>query len=610
MPFYPEYFLTLLRDRVNLLQLIGSHVTLRKQGSNWAGLCPFHQEKTASFTVRPEKGLFKCFGCGAGGDAIDFLMRMRSLSFQEAVTDLAQQCGLPLPDEGHRDGPASSEEQRQQQLKQQRHDLLAACNEWFQHCLNGPAGERARDYLTRRGLDASQWQRLGLGYAPPGWQTLLDHFGLEQTDQLVAIGVVIQRQAEQPGRQDDHRPFYDRFRNRIMFPIHDPQGRCVAFGGRILGAGEPKYINSPETALYHKGDLLYGLHLAQESIRRVGQVLVVEGYMDRIALAMQGFDYAVATLGTALTERQLALLWQRTSKIIFCFDGDKAGYQAAWRALEQTVEGLSSGRHVRFLFLPEGMDPDDLMRHEGAAGLQARLQQAMPLWDFLYQRLSSDLHLQSPDDRAALVHRLRPYLDRMSDPLLRQFYAEALAQRVGLPSWRITGRSTATRYREPQAAAPASQPLAAGRDYEQFLLALLLRYPTLILEQEEVLSTLHLDNRNFAGLLRSLVEQVDDAADGMDPDQWQLSPEQRATAEQILQAEQTLPEQEQDRRRELAGCLTSCQLRQLQRERSYLQQSGLSTTPQWNDESLRRLLALKQEEHRLHRNKKLIVAPQ
>ncbi|NGZ07634.1 MAG: DNA primase [Magnetococcales bacterium] len=566
MPRYPDSFIDLIRERVDLVELVGRQVPLKKQGNGWLGLCPFHHEKTPSFSVRPDKG-YKCFGCGVGGDAFDFVMRSRGCGFNEAVEELASLTGLPLP----RTSTETPEERQRVERRQQLLELLTMVREFYRAALQAPGGASARHYLAQRGVHAQTIQREGLGYAPAGWNHLLDRFGGGDAavELLESAGLVTRKsQGERP---------YDRFRDRLIFPIHDLKGRCVGFGGRLIGPGEPKYLNSPETELFQKGKLLYGLESAREAIRREGAAMVVEGYMDRLALVEHGILPVVATLGTALTADHLKLLWQHTRRIHFCFDGDAAGEKAAWRALELYFDGLEADRHADFLFLPSGEDPDQLVRREGAAGFVQRIGSAVAPVDFLVQRLSAGLHLSAPEGRAAVVHRAQPLLAKVRDPLLRELYLETLGQRLQLPIPWVQGANR-VHPAGPRVGQPPPQRVPvtrrAGtaarvtrqRDHEQALLALLLRHPRLVSEYEEELGRLHLENAQLAPLLTELISMASRSVRPPDhpPWAWFSNPELNRCAQDVLASEEVAPEQVEQ---ELAGCLISVRLQALRRER-------------------------------------------
>src|SRR5690606_2054633 len=339
----PQNFIDSLLDRVDIVEVVDHRVKLKKTGRNYSACCPFHQEKTPSFTVSPDKQFYYCFGCGATGNALGFVMAHERLGLVEAVGQLAARAGLDVPRE-----QLSPEAERQQQRQHTLYDQLAAASDWY--CAQLKAAPEAIDYLKRRGLSGRTARDYRIGFAPPGWQPLLQALGAddESVTRLIEAGLVI----------DENGKRYDRFRHRIMFPIRDTRGRVIAFGGRVLGTDKPKYLNSPETAVFHKGRELYGLYEARQAGARTDRLLVVEGYMDVVMLAEHGIRQAVACLGTALTYGHLERLFRHTSEVIFCFDGDAAGLKAAHRALETCLPALHDGRLVRFMFLPDGEDPD------------------------------------------------------------------------------------------------------------------------------------------------------------------------------------------------------------------------------------------------------------
>ncbi|MBF0181906.1 MAG: DNA primase [Magnetococcales bacterium] len=592
MPRYPESLIDQIRDRVDLLELVGRQVHLKKQGTNWLGLCPFHNEKTPSFHVRPDRG-FKCFGCGASGDLFDFVMKSKGLDFNAAVEELAGQVGIRLPETRQDDPEAARKRENQDRLL----DLLKATREFYQERLASPVGARARHYLAERGMKEETVRRYGLGFAPPGWSHVLDRFGGgEAAAELLEQAGLVTRKA--PGEK-----WYDRFRHRIMFPIADLKGRCVAFGGRVLDAGEPKYLNSPESELFQKGKLLYGLDTAQEAIRKEGSVIVVEGYMDRLSLAENGLEYTVATLGTAMTPEHLRLLWQRTHRIHFCFDGDAAGEKAAWRALELVLDGLDADRHVGFLFLPKGEDPDQVVRREGAEGFAARLSKGVSPIEFLLRHLGNGLELHTPEGRAALAHRARPLLGRIRDPLLRELYAQTLGQRLEIPVQYALEPNT----RPPVPMArrverPARAVAVMERNHEQALLALLLRQPRLVMERDEELSRLRLENAQLLELLTEMITLGHRFADP--PSSWPLEQfptrELALRARSILAAEETPLELAEE---EFEGCLVSIHLKALRMERGRLMRR-LEREGDEDGALLKRCCALKLEEERMLGNKK------
>ena len=416
----PESFIQEVIARTDIVDIVGRHVALRKGGANLLGLCPFHGEKSPSFTVSPAKQFYHCFGCGAHGDAIRFLMEHAGLGFIDAVKDLAQQVGLQVP-EAQTD-PA--EQARAAQLKAQKStltDVLQKAAEHYRAKLKEDT--RAIDYLKRRGLTGRIAQHFGLGYAPPGWRSLASAFASYDAAELVDSGLVI---AQGDDVQEQKR--YDRFRDRIMFPIRSVKGEVIGFGGRVLDTGEPKYLNSPETPLFVKGQELYGLHEARTAIRERGYALVVEGYMDVVALAQSGFGNAVATLGTACTPDHVKKLLRFTDSIVFSFDGDAAGRRAASRALEAVLPQVSDLRTFRFLFLPTEHDPDSYVRAFGAAAFEKMVENATPLSRQLMDRASEGTDLTTPEGRARMLAQARPLWTLLPQGALRLQLLNELAQ--------------------------------------------------------------------------------------------------------------------------------------------------------------------------------------
>jgi DNA primase len=402
----PRDFIDTLLARVDIVDVIDRRVPLKKAGQNYQACCPFHSEKTPSFTVSPTKQFYHCFGCGAHGTALGFLMEYEHMSFPDAVGALAQDVGLPVPDSGEPDRPKPPPA---------LWDALEQAAQFYKKQLKQTP--RAIDYLKRRGLTGAIAARYGIGYAPDG-SPLKQVFSDYAADALAASGLVI----------DGDRGRYDRFRDRIMFPIRNIKGQIVGFGGRILDQGEPKYLNSPETPLFHKGSELYGLFEARAAIKAAGRAIVVEGYMDVVALAQHGVEFAVAALGTATTPIHARTLLRHTDRLIFAFDGDNAGRKAAWRALENSLEALQDGKEVSFLFLPEGEDPDSYIRTHGqAAFLQLLDTDTVPLSAFLVRELARDRKLDSQEGRAALIKDAKPLLDKIAAPLLASLIRRQIA---------------------------------------------------------------------------------------------------------------------------------------------------------------------------------------
>lgn len=397
----PQRFVEDLLDRVDLAELIGSRITLKKAGANYKARCPFHDEKTPSFNVRPDKGFYHCFGCGAHGDAISFVREFDGLGFTDAVEELAKRAGLEVP----YDQNAKQEMQQARTLT----DALDFAARFYQSALARPDGAFARDYLKQRGLDQAIIEQYQLGYAPGMGTALFEAASDDLRGPLLETGTVSDRYG---------RP-RDLFRNRIMFPIRNTRGRTIAFGGRTLGDDKAKYINSPESDVFHKSREIYGLHEARQSIRQLDRLLVVEGYMDVIALAQHGIHYAVATLGTATNQDSLTALLKQVRHLVFCFDGDSAGYRAADKAMENALELMADGLHLQFLMLPDGEDPDTLVRKEGADAFRKRVDGATPLSRYLFDRQSEGLDLALPENRGELRARVEPLLNRMPKSTLR-----------------------------------------------------------------------------------------------------------------------------------------------------------------------------------------------
>jgi DNA primase len=446
----PQTFIDELIARADIVDLVGGRVPLKKAGREYKACCPFHDEKTASFWVSPDKQFYHCFGCGAHGTALGFLMQYEQLPFPEAVEELAGRLGLEVPHEGG--GPAAP--RAQEDLT----ELLGRVAGYYQENLAG--NERARAYLRGRGLDAAIIERFRIGYAPDAWNEVLRRFGATEESRraLSATGLIIERDTPRPGSE----PWYDRFRDRIMFPIRDPRGRVLGFGGRVLEGGEPKYLNSPETVLFHKGQELYGLHeirLARTSLKRL---VFVEGYMDVVRLHQAGVACAVATLGTATTPEHLKRAFRLISEVVFAFDGDRAGRAAAWRALQNALPEAREGRELRFLFLPDGEDPDSLVGREGREAFETRLGRALPLSEYLAAQLREQADVSHADGRAKFVALARPLLAKLPPGVYLELLLARIAQEVGLGTERLRELLSADLPAAPTAIGSADQELAHG----------------------------------------------------------------------------------------------------------------------------------------------------
>ena len=468
----PEKFVDELLTRIDIVDVIDSRVPLRRAGKDYKACCPFHEEKTPSFTVSQDKQFYHCFGCGAHGSAIGFLMEYEHMSFPEAVEELAGRAGLTVP----RDAKGASTVPAQSDDLAMAGELLVRADRYYRRQLREhPQAQEAVEYLKSRGLSGEIAAEFGLGFAPEGWDNLARALGGDPASQqaLVAAGLVVRKESG---------GYYDRFRGRIMFPILDYRGRIVGFGGRVLGQGDPKYLNSPETPLFHKGRELYGLFRARDALRRENRALVVEGYLDVVALAQFGLDYAVATLGTATTRDHLERLFRYAPEVVFCFDGDRAGRDAAWRALGNALPALHEGRQVSFLFLPEGEDPDTLIRKEGLEAFTARLQAAVSLPDYLFQTLAADIDLGRLDGRARLVELARPLLSNVPQGALRELMVARLADISLLAPQKLSklieGPVPLTR-RSAAVPRPARRDSGGVPSLAQTALALLLQHPRL-----------------------------------------------------------------------------------------------------------------------------------
>jgi len=416
----PQSFISDLLNRVDIVDVVGRYVQLKKGGANFMGLCPFHNEKSPSFTVSPTKQFYHCFGCGAHGTSIGFLIEYSGMGFVDAVKELAQNVGMVVPEQDDKIPPAQRAQMQAQSLALTE-AMTKACD-FYRAQLRGAT--EAIAYLKRRGLTGEIAARFGLGYAPAGWDNLRSVFPDYEVVALAEAGLVIDKSDEDGG----HRKRYDRFRERVMFPIKNTKGQVIAFGGRVLDQGEPKYLNSPETPLFSKGFELYGLFEARQAIRDAGYVLVTEGYMDVVALAQMGFPQAVATLGTACTTHHVQKLLRQTDTVIFSFDGDKAGRRAARRALEACLPHVSDNKTIRFLFLPTEHDPDSYVREHGAEAFEQEVHDAMPLSQFLIKEVCSEHDLNGPEGRARAQFDAKPLLQAMAPSALRLQIVRALAQ--------------------------------------------------------------------------------------------------------------------------------------------------------------------------------------
>jgi len=492
----PQQFIDSLIDRTDIVDLINGYVPLRKAGHEFVACCPFHNEKTPSFTVSPRKQFYHCFGCGEHGTAIGFLMEYGHMDFIEAIHELASRLGVdvPQPEHSRKDTTASSS-------SPDIYKILDRATGVYERLLEeDEVAQAARDYLTDRELKAETIQTFRIGFAPEAWDTLSRTLGSDPATHkaLMDAGLLATNDS---GRS------YDRFRNRVMFPIRDSKGRVIAFGGRVIGDGGPKYLNSPETAAFHKGRALYGLYEMCQSMRKIERILVVEGYMDVIMLAQHDIRYAVATLGTATTTAHIHRLLRLSPEIVFCFDGDRAGRDAAWKALKTALAIMSDGYQIRFMFLPEGDDPDSLVRRESRAGLENRIQDALPLSRLLLDQLKDSVDMTTPEGRARLGQLARPLVGEIPHGLFREMILQELSNLTGVdvaglerslnPADINTDISTATRTVRPGG--------AKGRpSLVRQAITLLLQCPELAAETGDIALFSGLEQRGMPILLKIL----------------------------------------------------------------------------------------------------------
>lgn len=461
----PQNFIDDLVSRADIIEVVNARVPLRKKGKEYTACCPFHNEKTPSFTVSDSKQFYHCFGCGAHGTALGFIMEYENLDFVDAVEALAAEYNLEVPRESSQTYSPDTKDS-----KQPLYDILEKVSELFKQQLK--TSDKAIQYLKKRGLSGDVAKTYQIGYAPDGWNFLTDHLGSDRKtiDALIATGLLV---SNENGKQ------YDRFRDRIIFPITDRRGHIIGFGGRVIDQGEPKYLNSPENVVFHKGQELYGLFEARKAVRNLEQLIIVEGYMDVVALAQHGVNYAIASLGTATTSEQLQRAFRTVRTIIFCYDGDQAGKKAAWRALENALPLLRDGFEAKFLFLPETEDPDSMIRKEGKENFEQRLLTAKPLSEFLFEHLAENINVSSPEGKSALADKAKPLLSKLPDSVFKDLLYQQLASLTGLNVNKLQPAVT-----EARASAPlvSSRP-ASNREVKQNAtrdaIALLLQFPKL-----------------------------------------------------------------------------------------------------------------------------------
>ncbi|HEX4648476.1 MAG TPA: DNA primase [Steroidobacteraceae bacterium] len=540
----PQNFIDELIARADIVEVIGARVPLKKAGREYKACCPFHNEKTPSFWVSPDKQFYHCFGCGKHGTVLGFLMDYDHMAFPEAVEELATRLGLEVPHEG----PAGSAAARR--ADEPLYDLMARVAAFYAQSLARDG--RARDYLTQRGLTPEIVERFAIGYAPNSWNEVLRRFGAADTDRqrLLDGGLIVERERGQSQGSERH---YDRFRDRIMFPIRDARGRVLGFGGRIIDSGEPKYLNSPETALFHKGRELYGIYETRRARPTLARLVVVEGYMDVVRLHQAGVDYALATLGTATTADHFRRIFRLVPAVVFAFDGDRAGRAAAWRALQQALPEAREGREIHFLFLPEGHDPDTLVAAEGREAFERRLQSAVPLSEYLVQELSEQSDLGHADGRARFAESARPLFARVPEGVYRELLLERLASVVGLGPKRLeelwssghhltAGAAPTASAPPPATRRPARAATGAGRgSLVRQAIVRLLHYPAIAVEVSAAeRAGLDASEEAGVGLLRELLDNLRE-----EPAQIPAQVIQRWTGREGLDALQKLLEREE-----------------------------------------------------------------
>lgn len=478
----PQPFIDELLTRTDIVELIDSYIPLKKSGQAFVACCPFHSEKTPSFNVVAKKQFYHCFGCGASGNVISFVMNYLNQGFTDAVETLASRLGMQVPREGRA-------EKNQHSLS--LYQLLEQVNQFYQQMLK-TQGQQAIAYLRKRGLTGEIAKRYQLGYAPSDWQMLEKQFRGHRTE-LITTGMLIQKE---DGKT------YDRYRHRIMFPIHDRHGRIIGFGGRAIDAQQkPKYLNSPETVIFQKSRELYGLHQILQTKKSIDNIIIVEGYLDVIALAQHGIDNAVAALGTATSTYHIQLLTKHTQHLIFCFDGDTAGRQAAWRALESCLPQLNAGLNASFIFLPEGQDPDSVVREEGATKFLERLQQAKPLNQFFFETLSRNISLMSVAGKSQLINVAKPHLLKMQEGPYKQLLLDELARITHIESHRL---DQLLRDKAPQLKT-SHKPIT--RSPIRLAIALLVQHPEIFNECKHAIDPGLLDGKDQE-LLQKLLQQI------------------------------------------------------------------------------------------------------
>ena len=554
----PQSFIQDLLSRVDIVEVIDRHVKLKRAGANHVACCPFHSEKTPSFTVSPTKQFYHCFGCGAHGTAVGFLMEHSGMGFVEAVKDLAQSVGMKVPE------VRSETAQRKAEHGVTLYDVLLQAAQHYRARLKD--APQAIAYLKKRGLSGEIAKSFGIGYAPDEWQGLAAAFADYDGKALAEAGLV---KASDDGRR------YDVFRGRVMFPIVDVRGNVIGFGGRVLETGEPKYLNSPETPVFEKGRELYGLYQARRAIRDAGRALVVEGFMDVVALAQAGVEYAVATLGTATTPLHMQKLLRQTDEIVFSFDGDAAGRKAAWRALENSLAQLTDGKQVKFLFLPEGEDPDTYVRKHGKGGFELLLGRAVPLSRFLLEELGSRGDLATAEGRAKCVHEAKPLLRQMQAGALRLQLVRELAEKTRLSTEEVTQLCELASAPARPRGAPAGYPRMAPTPLARQLLRVLVSNPGLA-------DRLSADQRVFLdapelGSVLELLDTLKDSGVATPAMVFEATRESQYAAlyQEVAGEALSVTDDEESARADFAGALNQIELARIRSEHERLTASGL-----------------------------------
>ncbi len=569
----PQSFIQDLLNRVDIVDVVGRYVQLKKGGVNFMGLCPFHNEKSPSFTVSPTKQFYHCFGCGAHGTAIGFLIEFSGMGFVEAVKDLAQSVGMTVPEQEDRLPPAQRAEIQAKSLALS--EAMTQATQFYRQQLRG--ARHAIDYLKGRGLTGEVAAKYGIGYAPEGWDSLRAVFTNYDDDALVEAGLVIDKSDEQA----NSRKRYDRFRDRIMFPIRNTKGQVIGFGGRVLGVGEPKYLNSPETPLFQKGSELYGLFEARQAIRDKGYVLVTEGYMDVVALSQFGFEQAVATLGTACTPVHVQKLLRQTDQVIFSFDGDAAGRRAARRALEACLPHATDNRTLKFLFLPTEHDPDSYIREHGNAAFEHMVHESTPLSQFLISQVTEDKDLTTAEGRARAQYDAKPMLQAMPASALRLQLLRQLAQITDSTVQELESLFELARPVTSGRAMKAAPPAVRRRppvELERKVLRILLAHPEFAADlDDDALRALGQGAPDHGEMLRAVAQAARGVSGGAGfAALAETLRDQGGDLDKLIaEVAAETPSEPELARRELAGAVRQTTLRLLRAEQEQLAASGL-----------------------------------